>query len=65
VDATFDGVILAAGQNGLILQAYLGRLGLRVLAIDRNLQPGGDSAPSRTPRCRASSTTPTPSSIAP
>jgi phytoene dehydrogenase-like protein len=41
VDATFDGIILGGGQNGLILQAYLERLGLRVLAIDRNLQPGG------------------------
>jgi phytoene dehydrogenase-like protein len=41
VDATFDGIILGAGHNGLILQAYLGRLGLRVLAVDRNLHPGG------------------------
>src|SRR5437588_1058730 len=41
MDASFDGIIIGAGHNGLILQAYLGRLGLRVLAIDRNLAPGG------------------------
>src|SRR5712692_4280090 len=41
MDATFDGIIIGAGHNGLILQAYLGRLGLRVLAIDRNMHPGG------------------------
>jgi phytoene dehydrogenase-like protein len=41
VDASFDGIIIGAGHNGLILQAYLGRLGLRVLALDRNLHPGG------------------------
>ena len=41
MDASFDGIIIGAGHNGLILQAYLGRLGLRVLSIDRNLQPGG------------------------
>jgi phytoene dehydrogenase-like protein len=41
MDASFDGIIIGAGHNGLILQAYLGRLGLRVLSLDRNLQPGG------------------------
>jgi phytoene dehydrogenase-like protein len=41
MDITFDGIIIGAGHNGLILQAYLGRLGLRVLSIDRNLQAGG------------------------
>jgi phytoene dehydrogenase-like protein len=41
MDASFDGIIIGAGHNGLILQAYLGRLGLRVLCIDRNLHPGG------------------------
>ena len=41
MDASFDGIIIGAGHNGLILQAYLGRLGLRLLSIDRNLQPGG------------------------
>src|SRR5436305_8404075 len=41
MDASFDGIIIGAGHNGLILQAYLGRLGLRVLSIDRNMHPGG------------------------
>src|SRR5947209_18450715 len=41
MDARFDGIIIGAGHNGLILQAYLGRLGLRVLSLDRNLQAGG------------------------
>ena len=41
MDASFDGIIIGAGHNGLILQAYLGRLGLRVLSVDRNLQAGG------------------------
>src|SRR5262245_48165129 len=41
MDISFDGIIIGAGHNGLILQAYLGRLGLRVLALDRNLHAGG------------------------
>src|SRR5437763_16666714 len=41
MDATFDGIIIGAGHNGLIMQADLGRLGLRVLAIDRNMHAGG------------------------
>src|SRR6266480_4347975 len=41
MDTCFDGIIIGAGHNGLILQAYLGRLGLRVLALDRNLHAGG------------------------
>jgi phytoene dehydrogenase-like protein len=41
MDASFDGIIVGAGHNGLILQAYLCRLGLRVVAIDRNPEAGG------------------------
>src|ERR1051326_3095473 len=44
MDQTFDGIIIGAGHNGLILQAYLGRLGLKVLSIDRGLSPGGGLA---------------------
>jgi phytoene dehydrogenase-like protein len=44
MDASFDGIIIGAGHNGLILQAYLGRLGLKVLSIDRGLHPGGGLA---------------------
>src|SRR5260221_6411342 len=38
---TYGGVILGAGHNGLILQAYLGRAGLEALAPDRRGGPGG------------------------
>src|SRR3954464_13616572 len=31
----YDAIILGAGHNGLILQAYLGKAGLKTLAIDR------------------------------
>jgi len=29
---SYDGIILGAGHNGLILQAYLGKAGLKALA---------------------------------
>ena len=35
MDQTYDGIILGAGHNGMILQAYLGKAGLKVLAIER------------------------------
>ena len=31
----YDGIILGAGHNGLILQAYLGKAGLKVLTVER------------------------------
>jgi phytoene dehydrogenase-like protein len=31
----YDGIILGAGHNGLILQAYLGKAGLSVVSLDR------------------------------
>jgi phytoene dehydrogenase-like protein len=31
---TYDGIILGAGHNGLILQAYLGKAGFKTLCID-------------------------------
>jgi phytoene dehydrogenase-like protein len=37
----YDGIVLGAGHNGLILQAYLCRAGLRVLAIERQDRAGG------------------------
>lgn len=36
-----DGIVLGTGHNGLVLQAYLCRAGLRVLAIERLERPGG------------------------
>ena len=37
----YDGIILGAGHNGLILQAYLGRMGLRTLCLERRGTVGG------------------------
>src|SRR5678816_4587937 len=39
--ATFDGLILGAGHNALVLQAYLSRCGLKTLSLDRADIPGG------------------------
>jgi phytoene dehydrogenase-like protein len=40
-DRIYDGIILGAGHNGLILQAYAGRANLEVLAIERRAEAGG------------------------
>jgi phytoene dehydrogenase-like protein len=40
----YDGIILGAGHNGLIAQAYLARAGLKVLSIDRAQHAGGGLA---------------------
>ena len=37
----YDGIILGAGHNGLILQSYLGMAGLKVLSVDRRVIAGG------------------------
>ena len=37
----FDGIVIGAGHNGLVLANYLVRSGLRVLLLERRLQPGG------------------------
>ncbi len=37
----FDGIILGGGHNGLILQAYLARAGLRTLTVEKNPSVGG------------------------
>jgi phytoene dehydrogenase-like protein len=41
VSTPYDGIILGAGHNALVLQAYLARGGLRVLALDRAPVAGG------------------------
>ena len=62
---TYDGIILGAGHNGLILQAYLGKAGLKTVCgrtphgRRRRTEPR-----SRTRAIPASCTTPTPSSSA-
>lgn len=37
----YDGIILGAGHNSLVTQAYLCRAGLRVLCLERNAVAGG------------------------
>jgi phytoene dehydrogenase-like protein len=37
----YDGIIIGAGHNGLILQAYLTRAGLSTLLLERSLHVGG------------------------
>ena len=37
----YDGIIVGAGHNSLVLQAYLGRAGLKVLCIERRSVAGG------------------------
>jgi len=39
--STYDGIVIGAGHNGLILAAYLAKAGLRVLAVDRLETAGG------------------------
>jgi phytoene dehydrogenase-like protein len=40
----YDGILLGAGHNSLILQAYLGRAGLKTLCLERREAPGGGLA---------------------
>src|SRR3974377_377966 len=48
--ASYDAIILGAGHNGLILQAYLGKAGLKVLAVDRRPVAGGGLSTLEDPR---------------
>ncbi len=47
---SWDGIIIGAGHNALVLQAYLGRAGLKVLSIDRRHIAGGGLATMEDPR---------------
>lgn len=47
---SFDGIILGTGHNALVLQAYLGRCGLRTLAVDRAAVAGGGLSTIENPR---------------
>jgi len=47
---SYDGIILGAGHNGLILQAYLGKAGLKTLTIDRRPVAGGGLSTVEDPR---------------
>jgi phytoene dehydrogenase-like protein len=46
----YDGIILGAGHNGMILQAYLGRAGMKVLTIERKAVVGGGLSTLEDPR---------------
>src|SRR5688572_705187 len=46
----YDGIILGAGHNALILASYLGKAGLRILLIERAAAAGGGLATLEYPR---------------
>ncbi len=41
LDRDYDGIIIGAGQQGLVLGSYLAKCGLDILIVDRRLQFGG------------------------
>jgi phytoene dehydrogenase-like protein len=47
---TYDAIVVGAGHNALILQAYLGRAGLRTLSVERRSQAGGGLSTMEDPR---------------
>ncbi|HEX5477138.1 MAG TPA: NAD(P)/FAD-dependent oxidoreductase [Burkholderiales bacterium] len=47
---TYDGIILGAGHNALVLQAYLGKAGLKTLCLERNATAGGGLVTVEDPR---------------
>src|SRR5215468_4841017 len=47
---TYDAIILGAGHNGLILQAYLGKAGLKTIAVERRGVAGGGLSTAEDPR---------------
>jgi phytoene dehydrogenase-like protein len=47
---TYDGIILGAGHNGLILQAYAGKAGLKVISLEPRDLAGGGLATVEDPR---------------
>lgn len=40
-DRKYDGIIIGAGQHGLVLGSYLAKAGLDILLVDRRLEYGG------------------------
>jgi len=46
----YDGIILGAGHNALILQSYLGMAGLKVVCLERRHLAGGGLATEEDPR---------------
>ena len=50
MSSDYDGIILGAGHNGLILASYLGKGGLRILLVERAAVAGGGLATVEYPR---------------
>lgn len=50
MQADFDGIILGAGHHGLILQAYCGLAGLKVVCLERSSIAGGGLSTLEDPR---------------
>lgn len=50
MNTTYDGIIIGAGHNGMILAAYLGKAGLKILLIDRKSVAGGGLSTLEDPR---------------
>ncbi len=48
--AEYDGIVLGAGHNGLIVQAYAAKAGLKILALDRAPEAGGGLTTFEDPR---------------
>jgi phytoene dehydrogenase-like protein len=46
----YDGIIIGAGHNGLILQAYLGKAGLKTVIVERRPVAGGGLSTVEDPR---------------
>ena len=49
-EAIGRGIIIGAGHNGLILQAYLGKAGLKTLCVERRHVAGGGLSTVEDPR---------------
>ncbi len=49
-DKEFDGIVIGAGHNGMILQGYLLKAGLSVAVVERHLEVGGGLDAHENPR---------------
>ncbi len=47
---TYDGIIIGAGHNALVLQSYLGKAGLKTLCVERRAVAGGGLTTMEDPR---------------
>mgnify|MGYP002683639946 FL=1 len=47
---TYDGILLGAGHNALVLQAYLGMAGMKTICLERSNASGGGLATIEDPR---------------